>query len=276
MTGDHEPFRDAPSSATENRSAELSRHMRLWRHRLDPSTGPGSAGTRRKRRLSQEDVAQMAGTSAYWYGTLERGQIDSAYSDDLLDRVAYALRLNPDERRVLYLYAVNREPLSRDLPSEPQLNDVLRRFIDRQPWPAYASNESWDYLAYNDRLVQWFPATGYNINIMWWVFTYPEARHLLYDWEGTWAPLMLAQMRMASAANPDNQRLKALIAEILRVNRYARDLWEHQATVYVHPDGDRRKLYVAPDDTLLSIEIVALAPLRAPKIRLIAMVTLDD
>lgn len=280
MTGDQQlpslPTSLPQSRAAGHRSLELNNLVRNWRGRLDPATFPGLAGSRKKRRLSQEDVAHFAGTSSFWYGTLERGMVDSNYSDDFLDRVAYTLRLTPDERRALYLLAVEREPSPQVVRSPPGINEVVRRVVDQQPWPAYISDENWDFVAHNDHLASWFPWVQYKINIMWWVFTYPDARRQLYDWEGTWAPTMLAQMRMASAVDQENTYLATLIERILRANAFARDLWESHVTVHQHPDGDRRQLLIPPDDTLQTVEIVASTLFRAPTTRLIVLVPIDE
>ena len=263
-------------------SAELSRMVRSWRERLEPAQIPGQISQRgnyprrrRKTRLSQDDVARLIGVSSLWYGHLERGDRTQNYSDDFLDRTAYALRLNPAERTVLYLYAVGREPAT-DEQATVQLTDQLRRVVSAQPYPAYISNESWDVVVYNSHMRTWFPWVGYEKNVMRWVFTYGDARQQLHRWGQDWAPLMLAQMRMAHARNPENKRLASLIEEILASNEDARRLWETEPMAYVHPDGDRRQLHLPHHRGIKSIELVAMAPLRAPNVRFMMLLDLDD
>ena len=57
------------------------------------------------------------------------------------------------------------------------------------------------------------------------VFTYPEARRRLYNWD---TPLMLAQVPGARAHEPDNVRLANIIQEILSVNEDAHPLLSAQ------------------------------------------------
>jgi len=222
-------------------------------------------------------MARLIGVTATWYGKLERGEPGN-YSDDFLERTAYALRLSDEEKMMLYLYAAGREPSSQDKDPQPTLEvtEGLRRIVDEQPWPAYISDVSWDVVHYNQHMRDWFPWVGYEQNVMRWVFTYPEARQQLYNWETDWAPLMLAQMRVANGKYPENMRLARLIQEITRVNDYARDLWDNQPAVYVHPDGDRRKLHLPHHRKIIEIEIVANSPMRAPSARLMMLIPIPE
>ncbi|GAB1639657.1 helix-turn-helix transcriptional regulator [Krasilnikovia sp. MM14-A1259] len=275
MTAKQDPPRNGPNVLAGEPGIELARLVRSWRERLDPTGIPGLVtATRRRKTVSQEEIARLIGVSAVWYGNLERGERVN-YSDDFLDRTAYALRLSEPERMMLYLYAVGREPAARRRSTTVELTDVLQRIIESQPWPAYISDEAWDLVAYNQHMADWFPWVGYESNVMRWVFTYNEARQQLVDWETAWAPLMLAQMRVANARNPSNMRLANLIREICRVNPDARRLWEHETTVYVHPDGDHRRLHLPYHHQVKDIEIVALAPLRAANVRLMMLPPLD-
>lgn len=127
-------------------SAELARLVRSWRERLDPREIPGllvGSPRRKKSRVSQEDMAQLIGVSSVWYGKLERGE-RLHYSDDFLDRAAIALRLNDDERMTLYLYSVGREPAPRQRSSSFIVTEVVEKVVQKQPWPTYISDESWD------------------------------------------------------------------------------------------------------------------------------------
>lgn len=262
-------------------STELSRLVRSWRSRLDPADFPGHAipgfrytRRRRKTRMTQEDVAQLIGVSSVWYGLLERGDRSQNYSDDFLDRTAYVLRLNPSERTALYLYAVGREPDTHDEVIDP-LTPQLRRLLASQIHPAYLSNENWDVIAYNDAMCEWFPWVRYERNVMRWVFTYSDARRQLHRWDTDWAPLMLAQMRLANARNPDNLRLASLIDEIRSHNADAQQLWEQDPMVYTHPDGDHRQLHLPKHHGIKTVEIIAMSPMRAPALRFVTLVQVD-
>jgi len=276
-TGDNADRQNAGLAADPG--TELSLLVKKWRERLDPDSIPGlvQASGRHKTRVSQEDMAGLIGVSVVWYRHLERGDLEG-YSDDFLDRASTALRLNEEERNVLYLYAVGKQPAQRGAPTTMVLTEPLQRVVRAQPYPAYISDESWDVVAYNEHMANWFPwiAAGYEGNIMRWVFTYPDARQQLHKWETDWAPLMLAQMRVANARQPDNMRLATLIREILERSDFARELWERgDSMVYVHPDGDHRQLHLPYHRKVIDIELVALSPMRAPGARVMMLLPLD-
>lgn len=255
-------------------SAELARVVRSWRERLDPREIPGlivGSSRRKKSRVSQEDMAQLIGVSSVWYGKLERGE-RLHYSDDFLDRAAIALRLNDDERTTLYLRSVGREPVPRRRSSTFAVTEGLEKIVQQQSFPTYVSDDIWDVVTYNSHAKEWFPWIDGENNVMRWVFTYPEARQQLFNWKTDWAPLMLAQMRFAQARDPENERLASLIQEILNVSEDARRMWESDPSVYTHPDGDRRKFYLPYHQEVITVEIVALAPLRANSVRVMMLV----
>jgi transcriptional regulator with XRE-family HTH domain len=248
--------------------------MRNWRERLDPQRIPGLlASGRRRRVVSQEVTAQLVGVSPVWYGKLERGE-QANYSDDFLDRVAYTLRLSHDERKIMYLLAVGRDTAAKARPARA-LGKSLVRIVEEQPWPAWISDRCWDMLVNNQHAARWFPHMEYESNIMRWVFAYPEAQLQLVDWEASWAPPMLAQMRAANARWPRDPRLEAVIQEALH-NEYARHLWEAEPSVHVHPDGDRRWLHLPYEDQQTQVEIVALTPMRNEEIRLVILIPVAD
>jgi transcriptional regulator with XRE-family HTH domain len=268
-----------PVDVAGDPAAELSRLVRAWRHRLDPDSIAGLVrGPRTGSHVTQAEMAYLTQTSTVWYGKFERGE-HANYSEEFLERVSAALRLNPDERRELYLLAVGHEPALNAGPvSDFKPSAGLSRLVDAQPWPCYTSDQAWDVVSYNEHMLNWFPwvGGGYENNIMRWVFLHPEARVQLFNWETDWAPLMLAQMFHAHAQRRDNTRLSRLIQEVLARNEFARHLWEGQPKVYLHPDGDRRKLHLPYLHGVVEIEIVALEPLRASGVRVMNLIPVGE
>lgn len=80
-------------------TAELGSFLRTRRAGLRPEdVGLVAYGTRRRvPGLRREELAQLAGVSVAYYTRLEQGQSTGA-SDGVLDAIARALRLSPDER----------------------------------------------------------------------------------------------------------------------------------------------------------------------------------
>ncbi len=262
-----------PAASTQS-SDELAVHIRTWRKRVDLNTIDGiNRKTRRRTKLSQERAAALIGCSVGWYRRLEAGEQHN-WSASFLNRVAKTLQLTPDEKTMLYLLtAADRDPLNVTEP--PNRTTGLESLIDTihaLPWPAYINNDAWDLIAYNQHMANWFPwVTTGETNVMRWVFTYPEATTQLHNWKTEWAPQMLAQMRAAHALKPHNERLTEVINEILEVNDIARDLWD-DPMAYIHPDGDRRSLFLPYHRHVQQIHLIALGPLRAPEHRVMYLV----
>jgi transcriptional regulator with XRE-family HTH domain len=257
---------------------ELSRLMSSWRLRLNPDEIPGLTAAypqnRRRRKASKELIAFLTGCSVGWYSTLERGETQN-YSDDFLNRVAYTLRLSPDEKNMLF-YLATGHALTTTVPaSRLQHTPILQRVLDAQPWPAYINDGAWDLVGYNEHMRQWFPwVAGHENNIMRWVFTFPEARTQLHRWEADWGPQMFAQMQFEHARQPENKRLAAVIEEILDLNPDARRFQEQPLT-YPHPDGNRRYLHLPLHRKLQPIELNAFTPMRAPGSRFMMLVPIN-
>jgi hypothetical protein len=258
---------------------ELARLVRTWRLRLRPSDFPGLEAANplvaRRRHVSKETVAHFAACSVGWYSTLERGEPQN-YSDDFLNRVAYTLRLDPAEKNMLFLLATGHALAITEHESRMRRTPTIQRIVDAQPWPAYVNDEAWDLVAYNKHMSDWFPwVAAHENNIMRWVFTYPDARTQLHQWETHWAPQMFAQMQFALAQQPENKRLAAVIDEILERQPDTRRFVEHPLT-YPHPDGDHRSLHLPYHRKVQPIELVAFAPMRAPGSRVMMLMPLEE
>src|SRR5690348_13452888 len=88
---------DPTDNRSEIRDFLISRRAKLAPERIGLPTG-------RRRRvpgLRREEVAVLAGVSTDWYTRLEKGHIGGV-SEDVLDAVARALRLDDDERSYLF------------------------------------------------------------------------------------------------------------------------------------------------------------------------------
>lgn len=121
--------------------------LRASRARVEPADIGLAVGTgRRVAGLRREEVATLAGVSVDYYARLEQGR-ERNPSPQMLDALARALRLNPDERGHLYRLA----GLAPSLPAasttvHPELLNLLSRFPDAA---AYILGPALDVIAAN-------------------------------------------------------------------------------------------------------------------------------
>ncbi len=92
--------------ANQTRLQALSDFLKARRAAISPSSVGLPEGTRRRTPgLRREEVAQLAGVSSTWYTWLEQGR-DIKVSSSVLDCIATALKLSPDERKYLFALAL--------------------------------------------------------------------------------------------------------------------------------------------------------------------------
>lgn len=106
-----------------NQRRELGAFLRSRRERITPDqVGLPGTGRRRTPGLRREELALLAGISATWYTYLEQGR-DIRASDQVLDALASALRLDRNERGHLFELA-GHAPAAGTGESEPLAAEV--------------------------------------------------------------------------------------------------------------------------------------------------------
>jgi DNA-binding XRE family transcriptional regulator len=87
----------------------LGTFLKMLRGRIPPDAATlgryQRLPVRRGRRVTQEEIAELVGVTRGWYRLLESGASVRA-SMKLLDRLAQALVLTPDERMMLFTLAI--------------------------------------------------------------------------------------------------------------------------------------------------------------------------
>ncbi|HEX8271504.1 MAG TPA: helix-turn-helix transcriptional regulator [Longimicrobiaceae bacterium] len=201
------------------RRAELGEFLRTRRERLQPeAAGLKRTGRRRTPGLRREEVAQLAGISAAWYTWLEQGR-EIRVSPEVMHRIADALHLTPDERRHLLLLAdrgvTSGGPFAREAVS-PKLRRVLEGMRDL---PACVIGPYAELLAASPAMQALLPPLheipGEKRNLLVFVFTSPEVRERLSDWESM-ARECLAHFRSVYAARVGDPRAERVVARLRR------------------------------------------------------------
>jgi hypothetical protein len=163
-----------------------------------------------------------------WYTLLEQGR-DIHPSSEVLQSIAAALQLTPDERHHLFLLA-DQHHLIEMHTSQEQVSPALRRVLDAlNPIPAYVIGHRWNFLAWNIAAEQVLllskSVPPYDYNAVWRIFANPISHHLYSpDWEQV-AQKLLAEFRAESVHYADEEWFKRLIADLQHVSPEFRAWW---------------------------------------------------
>jgi transcriptional regulator with XRE-family HTH domain len=133
----------------ERRQA-LADFLRKRRASLSPCEVGLPPGLRRRAPgLRREKVAQLANIGTSWYVLLEQGR-DVHPSAQVLESLAQALKLTPNQRRHLFLLAGQPLPPPAVSPAEESVSPALQQLLsDLNPSPAYVLGRRYDLLAWN-------------------------------------------------------------------------------------------------------------------------------
>jgi len=217
----------AASAADDIRRRELGAFLRSRRERMTPEcVGIIPSARRRTPGLRREEVAQLAGVGVTWYTWLEQGR-DIRASAQVLDAIARTLGFDVQERSHLFTLAgtADGNATTRCARLSPAVELVLEQL---EPYPALAVNARFDILAYNRVWVSTFPFVDSlpreDQNCLWLLFTTPEWRKALVDWDET-AARMVAQYRAAMAEHVAEPAWKGLIARLHRASPEFAEMW---------------------------------------------------
>ncbi|PRY41788.1 helix-turn-helix protein [Umezawaea tangerina] len=214
--------------------AELGDFLRTRRARLRPEdVGVVSRGARRVPGLRREELAQLAGVSVTYYTRLEQGQSQNA-SDDVLDAIARALRLDEDESAHLRdLARPGRRKRRQPRRAESARNGVRQLVAAMDKVPAVAMDRRSDVLAWNplghallaghhDPRSPYSAATRPNLTRM--LFLDAHTRELYPHWEDE-AKRSVASLRLVAGRHPDDRPFAELIGELCVKSPEFASLW---------------------------------------------------
>jgi transcriptional regulator with XRE-family HTH domain len=209
--------------------------LRAWRAAAGFKLGRGKP-------LTKAEVAQATGMSDKWYRELERGAVPRI-SPEFVDKLADVLVLDRDEKQTLSYYTpgaplITRAPAPEGVPPQHTLQFLLDLLL---PHPAYLSDATWNVIAHNRTLADWFPwVTEPRANLMRWALLHPDAREQTIGWEDH-ARIYLAMIRMQLARRPGDRELAALLREAYE-DPVCRRLWDESPRVVAHRDNHRFRL----------------------------------
>ena len=241
----------------EVRRRELAAFLRSRRERISPEqVGLPAAGRRRTPGLRREEVAQLAAVGVTWYTWLEQSR-DIQVSPQVLDAIARALLLGPNERSHLFSLAETQDPAP--ITMCPTITPAITTIMEAmEPLPVVAANSRCDVLAYNRtyrHLITDLDAVPIeDRNFMWLAFTDPVWKQVLLDREQAVAA-MVAKFRGAMADHVAEPGWKALVKRLRLASPEFDALWQrHEVGLASH--GEKR--FLNPHVGLLHFEFTHL------------------
>ncbi|WP_405606921.1 helix-turn-helix transcriptional regulator [Streptomyces sp. NBC_00076] len=255
---------------------ELAAFLRTRRERLDPHDFalPSRQQARRTPGLRREEVAELAGVSIDYIVRLEQGR-GLRPSANVVEALARALRLAPDERTYLFNLAQQR-PRNADKPATTAAPPLARLVADLSPLPAMLMNHRYDILAWNSEmarlLLDFDTLPPSQRNAMWLCLMHPEIREFYVDRERV-VREGIAHLRAAWAAYPEDQALTDLIAELTAHNEEFARLWAERD---IKVNGRGRKVLRHPEAGVIAVHFEVLVPLQDPDQRLVIYRAADD
>ncbi|MFF4416068.1 helix-turn-helix transcriptional regulator [Streptosporangium sp. NPDC001559] len=194
-------------------------------HAQPADVGLPTGARRRTRGLRREEVAQLAAISSTYYTYLEQGR-EVRPSRQVLDALSAALRLDAAERSYLHELAHGAPPA--ETPAAVSLVERL------DPCPAYVTGRCWDVLAANRAAralwTNWAARPPEARNLLWWMFTDPEARRVMVDWQDE-ASALLGRFRTAAARHPGDPGFGALLERLHAASPEVREWWPQHRVV---------------------------------------------
>ena len=256
------------------RRRELGAFVRSRRERVRPEqVGLRSLRRRRTPGLRREEVAQLAGVGVTWYTWLEQGR-DINPSAQVLDAIARTLQFDVHERAHLFTLAgIARTTIADECQA---LCPTVQPLIDQlEPYPAMVVNSRHDLLAWNRVYASFFEDLDAipieDRNILWLVFTDPDWRATIVDWDDV-VGWLVAEFRTAMAEHLDDPSWKSLVARLEHVSPEFAAVWERHD---VHSVESRTKRAMHPTAGLLKLDYTNLWIGQHVGIRIVAFTPSD-
>ncbi|MDI4650171.1 helix-turn-helix transcriptional regulator [Cohnella hashimotonis] len=210
----------------------LSAFLKARRAKLSPGeVGLPDIGRRRTPGLRREEVAQLAGVSSTWYTWLEQGR-DIQASHAVLECVAEALRLTPDERRYFYSLAESggsSVAVDYEREAPPVMTPSLSRVVDElRQCPTIVSDRRCQIVGWNEAAARVFAdfsrIAPEDRNMIRLVFTRKEFRRLAVNWE-SFASGFLAIFRAYYGQYVEDEWYEAFLTEMKDAHPDFERLW---------------------------------------------------
>jgi len=249
--------------ASVDTASEIREFLTTRRARITPDVVglPVYGDNRRVPGLRREEVALLAGVSVDYYTKLERGHLSGA-SDDVLEALARALRLDEAERTHLFDLARASQPATATRhrrTKKQQVRPGVQRILDSMTAaPAFVRNGRLDLLAANllGYALYSHVVPGQPANTARFVFLDPRSDDFYLDWDHV-ANEVVAILRSEAGRDPYDRGLTDLVGELSTQSEIFRTKWAAHNVRY-HDTGVKRLHHPVLGDLELTYESMEL------------------
>ncbi|GAB3255434.1 helix-turn-helix transcriptional regulator [Kineosporia babensis] len=207
---------------------DLGALLRAWRDRCSPvDVGLPAHGRRRARGLRREELAGLAGVSVDYLVRLEQGR-SRRPSPSVTAALARALQLDEQESAVLYRAAGLPVPTGQTVPVHvpPGVQRLVTR-MDEYPVAVYAAD--WTLITWN---ALWSALSGDpgadpsgERNLISATFCKAPAWATMHGTDEALERALVSDLRHAVTTYPNDEDLRALVAQVCETSPRFRDLW---------------------------------------------------
>lgn len=225
-----------PRLADTEGVSELGSALRQWRDRLSPAdVGLPASSTRRAPGLRREELAQLAGISVDYVTRLEQGRVITP-SGQVLESLARALRLTPEERELLFALA---RRIPRQDRMRTELTPSVRRLLEQLQTPVCVYDACWTQLAWNRSYAVLFGDPGgwhgLDANLLYRYLAGAPTRVRRSAEEGNeYLNAYVADLRATQARFPRDPRVAKVIAALSAASAHFAALWNGHQIAALH------------------------------------------
>ncbi len=217
------------SMSAEN---DLGALLRAWRDRCSPAdVGLNTNGRRRAQGLRREELAGLAGVSVDYLVRLEQGR-SRRPSPPVVAALARALQLDEQETAVLHQAAGLPAPSGRVVPAHVPPG-VQRLITSLAAYPVAVFAADWTLISWN---ALWSALSGdpagrpaSERNVIRATFCQVPAWTTMHGPDEEMERALVADLRQAVTAYPEDEDLRALVAEVSDASPRFRELWSSGA-----------------------------------------------
>ena len=221
--------------------------------------------------LRREEIAAFAAVSVTWYTWLEQGR-DINASRQVLESIGRVMRLTPAEQSYVLALGGHAAVPGSGAAAIGAMPQHLQALLDAWDFPAFAVAPDWgiagwngSYQALYSRIAEVEPDER---NLLWLVFTDPQLRRMLPDWDIT-SRNFVAEFRAEAGPRLGSAAHAAVVGKLQDTSAEFASIWAEHVVLNF---SSRRRIFIHPGVGELVFEQHRLVPSDAPDLHFVLYV----